>query len=52
MVNYGDSLYQEVVRYYSYNHSFIALKNDNTRTGQSRTISPAVKYVEGTHYSV
>ena len=42
MVNYDDNLYQEVVKYYSYNDTIAALKIDNESINQySTTITSA-----------
>lgn len=38
MVNYDDNLYQEVVKYYSYNDTIAALKIDNESINQYSTI--------------
>ena len=42
MVNYDDSLYQEIVNYYSYNDAIAALKIDDKTINQySTTITSA-----------
>ena len=38
MVNYDDSLYQEIVNYYSYNDAIAALKIDDSTINQYSTI--------------
>ena len=38
MVNYDDNLYQEVVKYYSYNDTIAALKIDNESINQYSTV--------------
>ena len=38
MVNYDDNLYQEVVKYYSYNDTIAAQKIDNESINQYSTI--------------
>ena len=49
MHDYDLDLYKQVVLYYSQTD---APKNDNTWTGQSRTISSATEYAESTDHSV
>ena len=38
MVNYDDSLYQEIVNYYSYNDTIAALKIDDSTINQYSTV--------------